>query len=145
MDSVSPENKPYKGTIMSPILSATSEDPAARQLGLEIQEVRPGYAKATLKIQDNHINALGAAHGGVVFLLADTVFEYACNSREAQTVASNCAITYHLPSYVGDCLTAIVEEKYLAGRNGIYDGVIQNQDGKTVAHFRGNSIALRRP
>lgn len=130
---------------MPTILNTQSEDPAARQVGIEIQAVRPGYAKATLKIRDYHINALGAAHGGIVFLLADTVFEYACNSRAAQTVASNCAITYHLPSYVGDCLTAIVEEQYLEGRSGIYDGVIQNQDGKTVAHFRGNSIALRRP
>lgn len=120
-----------------------SPDHAAALVGIIMDEVRPGYAKGRLTIGASHLNGMGKAHGGIVFLLADTVFAYACNARGVQTVGGKCDITYHLPSSPEDVLTATGSEVYLKGRNGLYDVVVTNQSGEIVAHFRGHSVALK--
>ena len=38
-------------------------------LGIQIIEVKDGYAKLSLKITKEHTNSLGAAHGGVILQL----------------------------------------------------------------------------
>lgn len=118
-------------------------DPAAAANGIEVMEVSPGCAKASLTIGPEHLNGLGTTHGGILFLLSDAVFALACNSRGIKTVASKCDITYHLATSVGDHLLASCTEYYLKGRNGIYDVTIKNQHEQVVAHFRGHSIALK--
>jgi acyl-CoA thioesterase len=120
-----------------------TSDSAAALVGVALEDVGPGYAKVGLVIEEKHLNGLGTAHGGIIFLLADTAFAYACNSRGVQTVASSCHINYNAAVRPGDVLTAIAEEKYLSGRNGIYDVLVVNQENVTVAHFRGNSVALK--
>ena len=37
----------------------------------------------------------------------------------------------------GDQLRAVCEERSLAGRNGIYDAEVDNQNGDTIVQFRG--------
>ncbi len=120
-----------------------SQDQAAGLAGVEVEDVRPGYARASLIVGQNHLNGMGMAHGGIVFLLADTVFAHACNARGVKTVAAQCEITYHLPSCPNDRLTAVGTEVYLRGRKGLYDVVVTNQRDEVVAHFRGHSVALR--
>ena len=39
----------------------------------------------------------------------------------------------------GDVLTASATEQTLAGKTGIYDVNVSNQDGRTIALFRGKS------
>lgn len=129
---------------MSMLLDSYKGDQAAELIGVIVEEVRIGYAKAYLQILPTHLNGLGKTHGGIIFLLADTVFAHACNSRGVQTVAVHCSITFNAPVDAGDTLTAVAQEQYLNGRQGIYDVVVTNQDQTVVAHFfRGNSIALR--
>jgi len=43
----------------------------------------------------------------------------------------------------GDLLTATAEEHSRGGRTGIYDITLTNQDGRTVALFRGRSYEVR--
>ena len=123
--------------------SPYTQDQAAQLVGVTVEETRPGYASASLTIRTEHLNGLGTVHGGIIFLLADTVFAYVCNARGVQTVASKCDITYHQPAQPGDTLRAIGEERYLKGRSGIYDVVVTNQHNSVVAHFRGHSMALK--
>src|SRR5690606_27132993 len=75
--------------------------------------------------------------------LADSTFAFACNSRNAVTVASGCTIDYLAPGFEGDTLTAQASEYSLAGRTGIYDVHVTNQDGKPIAIFRGRSYRLK--
>src|SRR3546814_11055128 len=80
----------------------------------------------------------------------DTLFPYttlfrsfACNSRNAATVASGCTIDYLAPGFEGDVLTAHAQEYSLAGRTGVYDVHVTNQDGKRIAIFRGDRKSTR--
>ncbi len=125
-----------------PLLAGYAPDQAAEHNGLTVEELRPGYARVRMTIDARHLNFHGGAHGGSVFLLADTAFAYACNSRGVKTVGMQCAISYLMPAQCGDVLTAEAEERYLKGRSGLYDVRVTNQSGDTVAEFRGQSLAM---
>jgi acyl-CoA thioesterase len=90
----------------------------------------------------HHSNGNGICHGGVTHALADSAFAFACNSRNVATVGQHTMMSYLAPGRLGDRLTATATETAVAGRSGVYDVRITNQDGMTVAEFRGMSRAV---
>lgn len=112
------------------------------EMGIQITEIAPGYAKATMTVTKSMLNGHGMTHGGSTFSLADTAFAYACNTYNKTTVASGCDITFSAPSKEGDVLTAVAKETILMGRSGIYDVTVTRQDGQVVALFRGRSRTI---
>src|SRR4051812_38081789 len=96
-------------------------DPASRRLGIEISDVAPGRATATMTITDEMVNGHGICHGGYVFTLADTAFAFACNTYDDRTVAAGAAIDFLEPVYAGARLTAAAVELARRGRSGVYD------------------------
>lgn len=120
-------------------------DHAARWLGITVVSVGEGTSVLNLKVEPHHCNGHGMCHGGITFALADTAFAYACNSRNQATVAQHNTISFIAPGQVGDVLTASAHEVSLAGRSGIYDIRVANQDGTTIAEMRGMSRAIKGP
>ena len=120
-----------------------ARDPAVPAFGIRIDKVAPGYARLTMPVRDDMLNGHGFCHGGLIFTLADSAFAYACNSRNQNTVASGCTIDYLAPGQAGDVLGAEAVEQSLAGRSGVYDITVSNQDGKRVALFRGRSASIK--
>ena len=45
----------------------------ARKMGIYVEEIREGYARAVKTIQEDDTNPLGRAHGAVLFALADSL------------------------------------------------------------------------
>lgn len=117
-------------------------DRASAWVGMEIAEIDEGCATLTLTIRDDHCNGHGIGHGGVTFMLADSAFAFACNSRNSATVAQHNTISFLAPVRLGDTLTASAVETTLKGRSGITDVTVTNQAGEIVAQFRGASRAL---
>ena len=117
------------------------EDNASRELGMEILRVGPGEAELIMSIQPHMVNGHGIAHGGFIFLLADSAFAFACNSRNERTVAAQCDIAFVRPARLGDRLVAIAREISKTGRSGIYD-VRVTLDGTTIAELRGHSRTI---
>ncbi len=117
-------------------------DHASRALGMVIEEVRPGYARLSMKVRRDMVNGHDICHGGMIFTLADSTFAFACNSHNHVTVAQGCTIEFLAPGKLGDHLTAIGEERHLAGKTGVYDIRVTNQDGKPIALFRGKSFRI---
>ena len=97
------------------------EDDASKGLGMEIAAVGPGQATLTMTVQPHMVNGQRIAHGGFIFLLADSTFAFACNSRNERTVAAQCDITFIKPGKLGDRLVATAREISRSGRSGIYD------------------------
>jgi acyl-CoA thioesterase len=89
------------------------------------------------------VNGHAIAHGGYVFLLADTAFACACNSWGPVTVAAGAQITFLAPTRGGDVLEARAELRARRGRTGVYDVTVWRGD-EVVAEFRGTSAELRR-
>lgn len=119
-----------------------AEDAASRALGITIDGVGPGRAVARMTVTSTMINGHGIAHGGYVFLLADTAFAFACNSYDQRTVAAGCDIVFLDPARAGDELVAEAAERIRAGRSGIYDVTVRRVDGSVVAELRGRSRTI---
>ena len=116
-------------------------DTASRALGIEVAELAPGRATATMTVRESMVNGHGITHGGYVFTLADTAFALACNSRDAPAVAAHADIRFIAATKLGDELRAEAVERALYGRSGIYDVAVSR--GETlVAEFRGHSRAI---
>ncbi|SOD89149.1 hydroxyphenylacetyl-CoA thioesterase PaaI [Caenispirillum bisanense] len=120
-----------------------ARDHAAQALGIAVPEVGPSYAVCTMTVRQDMVNGHDILHGGLCFTLADTAFAYACNSHDVVTVAANCSVTFCAPAKRGDVLRAEARETWKAGRSGITDVVVTNQDGTVIAQFRGNSRSLK--
>ena len=119
-------------------------DRASQALGIEISEVAPGQATATMRVTADMVNGHAIAHGGYVFLLADTAFAFACNTYGEATVARAADIAFLAPVHEDDELVAVAEERTRSGRNGVYDVTVRRAD-EVVAEFRGHSRGLGRP
>ncbi len=64
-------------------------DQFAATSGVQLVELRPGFAKARLDIQPRHLNSVGIVQGGAIFTLADFAFAVACNTSGRVAVAVN--------------------------------------------------------
>ncbi len=118
-------------------------DNASAGLGIKLVSVEPGRAVISMRVRDDMLNGHSNCHGGFIFALSDSTFAFACNSRNAVSVASGCTIDFVRPGRVGEVLTAVAEERNLAGRTGVYDVTVSNEDGEDVAYFRGKSYRIK--
>ncbi|UVW28286.1 hydroxyphenylacetyl-CoA thioesterase PaaI [Massilia sp. H6] len=114
-------------------------DQATQALGMTLDEIRPGYARMSMPVQASMLNGHATCHGGYIFMLADSAFAFACNSHNFNAVGAGCSIDYLAPGREGDVLVAEGIEQALQGKTGVYDVTVRNQDGRTVALFRGKS------
>ncbi len=118
-------------------------DPASCGAGMVLESAGIGRARLSMQVRADMMNGHGTCHGGFVFMLADSAFQFACNSRNELTVAAADAIEFVRPGHTGDVLTAEAVERSLAGRSGVYDIAVTNQAGDIVALFRGKSRRIR--
>ena len=114
-------------------------DAASRELGMRIESIAPGSARVSMAVRDDMVNGHQTCHGGYIFTLADSAFAFACNSFNRRAVAQNCSIVFLKPGAAGDRLIATANQRSQAGRNGVYDVRVANQDDDTIAEFRGCS------
>ena len=114
------------------------EDDASKGLGMEILQIKPGEATLTMTIKPHMVNGHSIAHGGFIFLLADSAFAFACNSHNERAVAAQCDISFIRPGKLGDRLIAAAREISRTGRSGIYD-IRVTVDDIAIAEMRGHS------
>jgi acyl-CoA thioesterase len=110
--------------------------------GIEIEEAREGYARTRMEVRADMVNGHAITHGGMIFLLADTAFAYACNSRNENTVAQSATISFLAASKLGDVLVAEAQELSRAGRSGVYQISVRLADGSVIAEFTGLSRTI---
>lgn len=122
-------------------------DEASRALGIELVEAADGRAVAAMKVTETMVNGHDIAHGGYVFLLADTTFALACNTYGPVTVAAGAEISFVAAGKLGDHLVATAAERTRYGRNGIYDVTVHRETPggpEVVAEFRGRSRVIEK-
>ncbi|SEG10939.1 acyl-CoA thioesterase [Jhaorihella thermophila] len=138
MDAMTPQERARRSA-----QAMWAEDNASKWAGMEITHIDEGTATLELTVEPHHCNGHGICHGGVTFMLADSAFAFACNSRNQSTVAQHNVISFIAPGRQGDRLRAVAREVSLTGRSGIYDVTVTNQDGTVIAEFRGMSRAIK--
>ena len=116
-----------------------ANDSFSKLLGLQIDEVGPGYCKLHYTVRPDMLNGFSSIHGGVLFSAADSAFAFACNSHGRITVALDVSITFTRPAKEGEVLTVEAKELHLGNTTGVYDIRTTNEAGKLVAIFKGTA------
>ncbi|MEM6532058.1 MAG: hydroxyphenylacetyl-CoA thioesterase PaaI [Myxococcota bacterium] len=120
------------------------QDHASKAMGMQVEVISAGQARATLTVRPDMANGWQICHGGIIFALADSAFAFACNGYNRVTVASNCTVDFLRPAKVGDTLVAMATERHRGGKTGVYDVVVHNQYNDQIAVFRGRSYSTER-
>jgi acyl-CoA thioesterase len=120
-----------------------ANDRASKALGMQLLAVGPGTATLSMTVREDMLNGHDVCHGGLVSMLADSAFAYACNAHNEITVASGFDVNLLAAARLGDVLTARATEISRSGRTGVYDVSVSNQRGEAVAAFRGRSYSMK--
>ena len=119
------------------LLDKLKSDPYAELLGIEVEEVKEGYAKVSMEIKENMLNFHGTANGGAVFSLADVAFAVASNSHGQTAVGVNMNINYMAAGFTGDKLTAVAKEDSKNPKLGLYRIEVTNDKNEFIALAEG--------
>ena len=95
-----------------------------------------------MTVSENDLNSHGVCHGGIVFLLADAVFDRVTNSdlpADQVAYAAHASIDFARAGQIGDVLSARGSARDRWGRSTLVDVSVSNQDNDIVAHFRGHT------
>ena len=112
-------------------------DAFSKWLGIELINIRRGYAKIKMTVREEMTNGFKIAHGGITYSLADSAFAFASNSWGEQAVSIETSISHTKPVQIDDVLTAETSMKNKSKRLAIYNVTVTNQDEKVVALFKG--------
>ena len=113
-----------------------NSDKFAKLCGIELLEVKPGYARCSMRISENHENAMGTVMGGAIFTLADYTFGVAANSRGTLAVSLNVTINYMKPG-LGPMLYAVAEEVTKTRSTGVFQIVVTDEKGERISTATG--------
>ena len=86
------------------------KNPYAALLGIHVEEIGLGTARATIHLEDRHLNPVGVPHGGVYFSLADTACGSAMASHGYYAVTVNASYNFLRSAKLGDHLVAEARE-----------------------------------
>jgi acyl-CoA thioesterase len=129
----------------APLFSGPAADPLAAHLGIDLEEVRPGYARAAMTVGPQLLNGVGTAHGGATMALLDVVHAAASNSHGTVAVAQDVHTEFLAPGVPGDRLVAEGVEVHLSSRTAVYRIDARAQDGRLVATALARVFRTGRP
>lgn len=115
------------------IFKAISADPFAGLVGIEYQEIRPGYGRTAMTVTPQILNGHGIPHGGAIFSLADSAFAAASNSHGQVAVALSMSINFLAAAAPGSRLVAEAEELRKGHRAGFYQITVKTDAGDLIA------------
>ena len=113
------------------------EDVFSRWLGIEVISVSPGACELHMTVREEMNNGFRITHGGISYCVADSALAFASNSHGIQSVSIETSISHVKPVRSGDVLTAKAEELSRSNRIAVYQIPVVNQEGTTVALFKG--------
>jgi acyl-CoA thioesterase len=127
------------------LLDRLAADPLAAHLGIALEQVRPGYARAAMTIGPHLLNTVGTAHGGATMALLDVVHAAVSNSHGTVAVAQDVHTEFLAPGAPGDRLVAEGVELHRTSRTAVYRIEARAQDGRLVATALARVFRTDRP
>lgn len=119
-------------------------DRFATSSGMRLVELRPGFAKSAVTIEERHLNSFGTVQGGVIFTLADFAFEAAVKIGGRVAPAINTYLSFLKASRSGT-LYAEATEVSRSRKLSVCTVRVINDDGELVALFQGTAYIKDEP
>ena len=127
------------------LFARLAADPLAAHLGITLEQVRPGYARATMTVQPSLLNAVGTAHGGATMALLDVVHAAVSNSHGTVAIAQDVHTEFLAAGRPGDRLAAEGVEVHRTNRTAVYRIEARAQDDRLVATALARVFRTDRP
>lgn len=140
--SLSPQGESGKGRSLLEKLNTT--DRFANSIGARLAEIREGYARAELTVEELHLNGADVCQGGVIYTLADLSFAAVANCHNILTLGINNSICFIRSAMLGDHLKAECSEVVNHKRLPYCDIKVTNQKGEIVATMTGLAYRLNK-
>lgn len=99
----------------------------ARKLGISVESIFPGGARVVKTIEEDDLNPLGRAHGGVYFTMADSAAGSAMVSRGYAAVTMSATYNFFRSAEIGDVVTAEAAEVKAGNTVCVYDVRVTDQ------------------
>lgn len=112
------------------------EDKFARHCGVELLEVKPGYARTSMKIEPHHLNGAKTVHGGAIFTLADFAFAVASNSHGSLAMGINTSVSF-VKAGISGVLYAEATEEACNAKLATYLVRVTDDNKDLIALFQG--------
>ena len=106
-----------------------TQNPFAQQLGIVVEEIGPGYARAVKTVTEKDLNPTARAHGGLYFTMADVAAGSASAASGWMAVTLNANYNYMRSAVMGDTLTAEAREIKTGRTVCVFDIRITDQNG----------------
>jgi acyl-CoA thioesterase len=133
------------GDVAADLFARLAADPLAVLLGIELEQVRPGYARAAMTVAPSLLNAFGMAHGGATMALLDVVHAAVSNSHGTLAIAQDVHTEFLAAGRPGDRLVAEGVEVHRSNRTAVYRIEATAQDGRVVATALARVFRTGRP
>lgn len=124
------------------LLRIFEKDYFAKSMGIEIVEIGKGFAKVSVRVNQQMLNSTGKTHGGAIFAVADFALAVASNSYGETAVSTNVSINYLSASEEGSLLEAVALEESRTHKTGLYRIDIKDEQGKKIAVALGSVYLL---
>lgn len=109
-------------------------DRFAASAGVELIDVKQGYARARMEIRPEHLNGGGVCQGGAIFTLADLAAAAAFNSHAILTLSITAEVHFFRAEIQGT-LYAEANETFCQGKLAYCRVEVTNDNGDLVASF----------
>jgi acyl-CoA thioesterase len=111
---------------------------------MKLVELRPGFAKTSLTVEDRHLNSFGTVHGGAIFTLADFAFGAASNmgGKVAPAISTNMSF---LKATRSGTLFAEATEISRSRKLSVCTVRVTNEAEELVALFQGTAYIKDEP
>ncbi len=113
------------------------KDPMASHLGIEVEEVREAYARCSITVKPQHLNAVERAHGALVFALADQSFAVGSNSTGVSAVAVSFNINYLSAAREGEKIVSEAVPVNIARKLSVWRIEVKGPDERLIACGEG--------
>jgi 1,4-dihydroxy-2-naphthoyl-CoA hydrolase len=115
-------------------------------LGVEVDDVEDGVARARMEVGDKHLAPNGYLHAAAVVALADTACGYGCilSLPEGGTGFTTIELKANFLRSVRRGTIACEARLVHGGRTTqVWDATVSDADGRTLALFRCTQLVLR--
>ena len=105
-------------------------------MGMRVERIDEGEAELALEVRPEHLNLMGALHGGVISSLADTATGVAMHAalEDGWThVTTSLQLTFLAPGSLGDRVLAIGRVVKHGRRLGYAEADVRRSDGTLLA------------
>ena len=121
-----------------------ASDRFANGIGAQLVEIREGYARAELTVEEKHLNGANVCQGGVMYTLADLAFAGVCNCHGTLTLGVNNSITFLKSGQLGEKIIAEAVEVLDHHKLPYCEIKVRNEQGELLAVMTGLGYRLKK-